>query len=189
MSSNYLLLRSGPAGESLVWLLGSMVGLSLVLFTSFLLLSLFYPFPFSVFFLPQCLNSFPCWNTTEMSHSYFSLKCIPHLTPNRVCGPMIASTIKGLPCQLKTCSSSKNRLWLGSRSTQFILLGNCLSIFLIFMYIGQCRASKYNDNVSGTREKSRWGWHPTTQAATQNCWGDHYYSVLPHSMYDVGRHL
>lgn len=25
--------------------------------------------------------------------------------------------------------------------------------FLIFVYIGQCRATKYNDNVSGTREK------------------------------------
>lgn len=67
--------------------------LTYLLLFFFLPLSLIIPFSFPVF--GQILLN------TEMLHSYFSLNCIPLITPNRLCGPMIASAVKGLPCQLK----------------------------------------------------------------------------------------
>ena len=97
-------LSSGPAGGEILGLTPSYPWLALTflllsLFTYlltlffFLLLSFIIPFRFPVFEW-ILLN-------TEMLHSYFSLNCIPPITPNRLCGPMIASAVKGLPCQLK----------------------------------------------------------------------------------------
>lgn len=105
----YLLLSSGPAGGEILGLTPRYPWLALTFFYSYLYLLIYFFFLLPSLIIPF---GFPVCEwillNMEIVHSYFSLNCIPPITPNRLCGPMIASAVKGLPCQLK-----RNRfLWL-----------------------------------------------------------------------------
>lgn len=148
-------LSSGPAGGEILgltprypWLALTFLLLSLftyLLIFFLLLLSLIIPFWFPVFEW-ILLN-------TEMLHSYFSLNCIPPITPNRLCGPMIASAVKGLPCQLKRNRFLWPKIGYHSVAGRLGLSFSPIVWSFHFSFSWSIQGLKYNDNVSDTREK------------------------------------